>query len=179
LPGDLAADRGTVWVLDFAPTKRLQGRLLRISPAGQILDSIPVPPGGAAELVRAGDRVLWYASGTSIKIYGVGFRASVLVDHDISDLAVDRGGVWVTDPNADTVERIDAASRRVTETVRVGRTPVAVAVGGGSVWVANARDKTVTRIDPLTTDLTTIPVGGTPHRIAFGASGVWVTVTAP
>jgi virginiamycin B lyase len=103
----------------------------------------------------------------------------VLVDHDISDLAVDRGGVWVTDPNADTVERIDAASRRVTETVRVGRTLVAVAVGGGSVWVANARDKTVTRIDPLTTDLTTIPVGGTPQRIAFGASGVWVTVTAP
>ena len=46
--------------------------------------------------------------------------------------------------------RIDAATDAVSDTVRVGGSPVAVAAGLGAIWVADAGTDAVIRIDPRT-----------------------------
>ncbi len=50
---------------------------------------------------------------------------------------------------AGTVIRIDARTRKVTDTVEVGAEPVGVAIGEGAVWVTNFGANSVT---PITED---------------------------
>jgi YVTN family beta-propeller protein len=97
---------------------------------------------------------------------------------DAGGIAAGARAVWITNPLADTVSRIDRATNRVTRRIRVGDDPLGVAVGGGSVWVANHDDGTVSRIEPKTGRVAaTIRVGPNPTRIAAGEGGVWVTVS--
>lgn len=69
-----------------------------------------------------------------------------------------------------------AARATVGRPIRVGPSPVAVAVGEGSVWVANNADGTVTRVDARERKPVGRPVrvGSGPLAIAVGESSVWV-----
>jgi len=60
--------------------------------------------------------------------------------------------------------------------IRVGASPVAVAVGEGGVWTADNASGTVTRIDPTTGRVRggTTPAGEGPLAIAVGEGAVWV-----
>jgi YVTN family beta-propeller protein len=62
-------------------------------------------------------------------------------------------------PNS--IARIDPATNRVVEDVRVGRHPGAIAVDGRYVWVVNDDDKTLSRYDTRTGRVRTI--GGLPY----------------
>ncbi len=75
----------------------------------------------------------------------------------VSDIAVGRGGVWLsmptlTGPSWDKepgfVRRLDPQSGKVESVIEVGHHPGGITVGGGSVWVSNTVDDSVTRIDP-------------------------------
>ena len=91
-----------------------------------------------------------------------------------------RGAVWVTNHDEDTVTRIDASTGQVIgKPIRVGRSPLGIAVGEGGVWVANNLDGTVTRIDASTGQVIGNPirVGKQPWGIALGPTIVWVTNT--
>jgi DNA-binding beta-propeller fold protein YncE len=74
------------------------------------------------------------------------------------------------------VTRIDLAQDQV-KTIRVGKTPFAVAFGLGSAWVTNSGDDTVTRLDASTGDPvgSPIPVGADPTGITVIGQAVWVT----
>ena len=90
-------------------------------------------------------------------------------------VAVGEGATWVTNPDANTVARIDAGSDAPNQTYQVGGGPVGVVVGHGSVWVANGLDGTVSRIDPASPlPAQTIHVGNGPIGIAYGARRLWV-----
>lgn len=71
-------------------------------------------------------------------------------------------------------------SPAVRATIKVGTSPIAVAVGDGGVWVANYADGTITRIDPRTARVSgrAISVGAAPLAIATDRSGVWVATGA-
>jgi YVTN family beta-propeller protein len=81
----------------------------------------------------------------------------------------------VTPGYANSVIRIDPATKEIVETIPVGLRPFAVAVGEGSVWVTNLDEETVSRIDPVSNEVVaTIPVGGGEGRLAVGEGVVWV-----
>jgi len=85
------------------------------------------------------------------------------------------GSLWVAGYGNATVERLAAASGRVTGRVHVGNGPVALAFGAGSLWVANGLDATVSRVDPGALSVrATIPVGSGPAALAAGRGSVWV-----
>lgn len=96
------------------------------------------------------------------------------------------GAPWIAlggDPQG-TVERIDPASGKVTETVKVGFAPSDLAAYGTSLWVTNGTGamthppgpyvNTVQRIDTTTGHiLATVPLE-LPGQVVADASGAWV-----
>ena len=110
-----------------------------------------------------------------------------------SNLAVGEGAVWVLDSEAETVARLDPATRAV-KRFSAGPRPTDLAVGGGAVWVGDgagseslgARVTTsISRVDPGSlkvtrhVDLSGAPsaYGPTPSegfpRMAYGAGALW------
>ena len=86
------------------------------------------------------------------------------------------GSVWVADPAAGQVSRIDPRTGAEVAQVPVGGEPGAIASGGGAIWVADTVSAAVIRIDPATDSVTqtiTLPWAH-PGAIAFGAGRVWV-----
>jgi DNA-binding SARP family transcriptional activator/ABC-type branched-subunit amino acid transport system substrate-binding protein/DNA-binding beta-propeller fold protein YncE len=95
----------------------------------------------------------------------------------VGGIAAGAGAVWVTDPVAGTLWRIDPGPPAVTRTIAVGTGTNALAFGEGSVWAVNSIDGTVIRIDPDRDRVVArIAVGGAPREIAAGHGRIWVTV---
>jgi YVTN family beta-propeller protein len=83
--------------------------------------------------------------------------------------------VWVTNPDSDTITRIDAATNTYTVEYRVGKRPRSIAVTAAGVYVTNQEDDTVTHLDaggnavpgsPLA-----LPFGCRPYGIVANAAG--------
>lgn len=86
------------------------------------------------------------------------------------------GSLWVTNPDAETVTRIDEETQAVVDTIPVGGAPAGIAAGDDAVWVVESAGPSVSRISPETnTIVDTVPVGNGPVGIAVGEGGVWVT----
>jgi len=178
----LAVDRHSVWVGDIRRTK-----LVRLDPGFRsVVRSLRVAPETegfgllSANPVATGYGTVWTgrAYGAVARVDATTHRvtARVSVGNNPSAIATGAGGVWVTDPEDNTVTRIDPVGvSAVIGTTSVGQVPTALAVGAGAVWVANTQDGTVSRIDPRTTTVThTIPVGRRPTGVAVGDGAVWV-----
>jgi streptogramin lyase len=60
------------------------------------------------------------------------------------------GSVWVADPGAGEVSRIDPSSGVEVDRILVAGEPGSIVSGGGAIWVASTVSATVTRIDPAT-----------------------------
>lgn len=78
-----------------------------------------------------------------------------------SAMTAGSGSVWLADPNAGTVSRIDRAARAVVDRIPVGDSTGTLAAGGHSVWAAGVTGDSVARIDPETGTVTQrLPLGG-------------------
>jgi YVTN family beta-propeller protein len=65
----------------------------------------------------------------------------------------------------------------MTDGLRTGLVPEAIAYGAGSLWVANRADKTVVRVDPRHHRIVqTIPVPGAPTALTVTGRDVWVAI---
>lgn len=95
-------------------------------------------------------------------------------------MAVDGHALWLADPTAGAVSRVDVRTRRVDERIALERNPGVLAVAGGSLWVAGVPGTSLTRIDPATDAVTqTIPLNGAAvSALATGAGGLWIADTA-
>jgi YVTN family beta-propeller protein len=93
-----------------------------------------------------------------------------------SAMVADAGSLWLADPGAGTVSRVDLAARTVVDRVPVGGTPGALAAGAGAIWVASVPGESVKRIDPHSGTISqTIALGGArAAALAFGAGRLWV-----
>ncbi len=104
--------------------------------------------------------------------------ASIDVGSDgLSAIAVGGGAVWVTDPHAETLWRIDPGPQARVRGIRIGPGIGGVAYGEGAVWVVSPIEGTVARVDPASNRVVgTIATGNTPRGIAAGYGAVWVAV---
>jgi peptide/nickel transport system substrate-binding protein len=90
-------------------------------------------------------------------------------------MAKDASSIWLAEPDASRIVRVDRASRRGIEEIPVGGAPTALAIGGRAVWVASLLGSTLTRIDPMTYTTTRIGLGGArASALAFGLGHLWV-----
>ena len=83
----------------------------------------------------------------------------------------------MTNPDVDTVTRIDPNEQEIRDSIQVGENPTGIAVGFDAVWVVNSGGQSVSRISPDTNEVVGEPieVGNGPTDIAAGEDAVWVT----
>ena len=102
-------------------------------------------------------------------------RATVPLRAPPADVAAGSGSVWVAEPDAGLVVRVDPARRTVTATIPVGTKPSRVVAAGGQVWVLDRDDRTLSRIDPQTdTVAQTIALASQPSDVLLSAGTLWV-----
>ena len=172
-PNGVAYGAGAVWVTDSA-----DNMLLRIDPAGQVNDRIPVGRGPAGVVVADGE--VWVANeldGTVSEVNpGSGTQVAViLVGIGPDEIAAGFGSVWVTNVTSDTLSKINAISGEVVSTISLGSAPDAIAAGDGAVWVTSQETGELLRVDPAGNRITqAIAVGQSPDSVAVGAGYVWV-----
>jgi YVTN family beta-propeller protein len=96
---------------------------------------------------------------------------------DVSDIAVTRDALWVTNTTRGTVLKLDPRTRRrLAPPIRVGRQPIDIGARDDGVWVGNYESGTVVRIDPAANQLTgPIETGRGPFGIAVTPDAVWVS----
>ena len=96
---------------------------------------------------------------------------------DVSDIAVTRDALWVTNTTRGTLLKLDPATHEpVAPPIKIGRQPIDVGAREDGVWVANYESGTVVRVDPAANQLTgPIATGDGPFGIAVTPAAVWVT----
>jgi serine/threonine protein kinase len=187
----LAAGAGSVWFVCQQPdVGRVNTRTGSTQRLGVECGLSGSTTSGFPEFVDVafGLDTLWIVTGSSNAVLEIDPAVcqearAITVGTGPTAVAVDEGGLWVTNYEDDTVVRVaitGPAQPASPRPIQVGDGPVDVAVGEDAVWVANELDRTVTRIDVETGDVVaTIEIGNEPQRVAAGEGRVWVTVRAP
>ena len=92
-------------------------------------------------------------------------------------LAAGDGALWVADPSANTLTRIDLSSRTPTDTVPLPGQPAGAVVAGQDIWVADRSQGEVLRVSTQTDAIVQrVHVGGSPSDIAAAGGRVWVSL---
>ena len=157
------------------PRPRPRRRIRRITlPLGMaaalaVLVLVPLSRHGTAQTPLNGNLVaLVSASDGAV-------QATVPLQAPPAGVAAGAGSVWVAEPGAGLVARIDPVRRAVEATIPVGTRPTRVVAAGGQVWVLDQNDRTMARIDPHTdTVAQTIAPAGQPSDILLSAGSLWV-----
>jgi virginiamycin B lyase len=168
-----AADSDAVWLTHDAggSVSRIDvktNRVVATTKAGRKLRGIAV---GAGFVWVASERNLIRIDPHTSRVVG----RPIVVGKDTGDVAVGEGSVWITDPVASGVARVDPATCRVVATIPVAGPPLRLTVGGGALWTTNLRNRTISKIDPQTNRVVgTALAAGRPLGIAIGKDAVWV-----
>lgn len=102
-------------------------------------------------------------------------QASVRLRASATAMAAGSGSMWVAEPAAGLVARIDPKQRAVAATIPAGTHPSRITVLGGQVWVLDPADRTLSRIDPQTNTVAqTIALGGQPSDVLASTGSLWV-----
>ena len=102
-------------------------------------------------------------------------QATVPLRAPPADVAAGSGSLWVAEPDAGLVDRVDPSRHTVAVTIPVGTKPSRVVAAGGQVWVLDRDDRTLARIDPRTdTVAQTIALAGQPSDVLLSAGALWV-----
>ena len=86
----------------------------------------------------------------------------------------DRGHIWVTQRQSNTVTKLRASDGEIVGVFAVGKVPVAVVSDGTDLWIANRDGHTVNKMQSDGTILETIEVGKTPVGLTFDGKNIWV-----
>jgi virginiamycin B lyase len=180
----LTAAFGSVWSLDCG-----RDQLVRSDArTSRTLARLPLTPATDEGLITSDAHNVWVPTrdfvSHSFFLAQVDPRtnkiaARVAIPSGLAAAASGFGSIWVTSPDAGTVERVDPAQAKVIATIRTHPAPRFLATGMGSVWVLNQSDGSVSKIDPNSNEVTaTIPVHvpGEGGCIAAGLGSVWVTM---
>jgi DNA-binding beta-propeller fold protein YncE len=147
----VSATRGAVWVASRGEGEH--GVLFRVDPARQrVVAEIPID--GVPTAVAASPAAAWVATagGRVVVVDPTRNRVAGSVNTGGGPLlgfsqtiALGAGGVWLAEPLAEQVVRIDPADRRVVARIPAGAA-TNLAIGQGAVWVVSSRG--LLRIDP-------------------------------
>ena len=166
---------------DHAPATRVVGaQVVSFDAAsGRMIHAAPLgfaPAGVAAEGLG-----LWVTDPADDFVARVDQRTGVtsarLTIAGAGAITVGDGSVWVA--GALTVGRIDAATARVTQTIRMRGRPSAITFGAGRVWVSDEAGRTLTRVLPATgVRERTVALDDRPTALAVAYGLVWVASNA-
>jgi hypothetical protein len=95
----------------------------------------------------------------------------------ITDLAVDRGSVWVSIVPDDVVFRLSPDDGSVLATIPGGDWPASLSAGDG-LWIADARGRELVRVSENGTR-ERLPTAGTPWAARHHDGLLWASVAAP
>lgn len=117
----------------------------------------------------------------AVELSGVGEMTAdgrIAVGSSPMRVAAGERSLWVSNPDRDTVSRIDLETQRARQTIRVGDGPDGLAVGARFVWVANSWEGTVAKVSLQTDEVVDrIQVGAGPHDVVVGLGSVWTANT--
>jgi YVTN family beta-propeller protein len=183
-PNGVAVGAGSVWVLsDWA--------LLRFDPdINEVIARVPLPRRGGFRFpwfhVEVGENAVWVCACATVD----GALAHVDPSTDsivfvregpVGAVDYEDGALWaLTGYELDTIERIDATTNAVVQTIPRGRiggaateAPRLLVAGDGVAWYASA--EALWRMDAATGRFTgSVPLGHTPSSVALGDGAVWV-----
>jgi streptogramin lyase len=180
-PQTVATGDGAVWVGLTSGDSAVPDSMIRVDPRTRRVTGTYRVPGGVHALVATPSGI-WILhrtepavsrfdpdTGKITKRIGVGQSPP-------GDAAYDRGVLWVTSPQEDTISRIDDRSGAKVSS-GVDRRPSGIAARGDQIWVTSLIDHTVRRIDPKTSR----PVGDrvevelNPYALAITGDSLWLT----
>ncbi len=154
------------------PRRRIRWITLALGTAAALaaLALVPLSRHGTAQTPLNGNLVaLVSASNGAV-------QATVPLRAPPASVATGAGSVWVAEPGAGLVVRIDPVRRAVEAAIPVGTRPTRVVAAGDQVWVLDQADRTLARIDPQTdTVAQTITPAGQPSDILLNAGSLWVS----
>ncbi|HEX5070979.1 MAG TPA: hypothetical protein VFV78_12255 [Vicinamibacterales bacterium] len=97
-------------------------------------------------------------------------------------MAFGQGALWIATDNNELL-KISPYTVVTNEIMKVGKSPISIALGEGAIWTLNAGDGSVSRVDPKTNKLANTITLGVPisrGQIAAGEGSIWVSaVGAP
>src|SRR4051812_30298086 len=162
--------------------------LLRVDPAtSQLEGAIRIPAGVDGPLAVGEDTLSVLSGDPRLAVTPVdpdsGAVGSAIVMGDetrrLGGLALAGGSVWVGDPDAGTVRRIDPSRRRLLPgPVTLDGSAPAMTFGDGALWALADEGKVVRRIDPDAATLRGQPVPvdvARDARLAVGGDAAWLT----
>ncbi len=177
-PTDACLLDGDVWVAGAGA-----GAVTRLDPDAHRSRDVPIDGNPVAVACGAGG--VWAVSDSGrlnrIDPATNAVRSGVDVGAGASALSIGGKDVWVANPIAGMVSRVNAERAAVTAVVPLAPTdqPVAVAVGAGGVWVANRRGQTLARIDPERPAVAErFRLGNEPRALTIVEDRLWVAVAA-
>jgi DNA-binding beta-propeller fold protein YncE len=169
----LAVGEGGVWVADT-----LDDAVLRIDPGTSRPVGAPIKtPSGVDGAIAAGEGAVWVLNaeyGGSIAVTPVDPRTREVGESirvgaygDARALTTGGGSVWVSDPAANAIRRIDARTRKLSaQAIRLDGGATDLAMGDGAVFALDGEGETLLRIDPQSGTAV-----GQPVPVAAGEDG--------
>jgi DNA-binding beta-propeller fold protein YncE len=101
--------------------------------------------------------------------------AKVTGDPDLDAVAIGSGALWTTSFYGGTLLKVDPASRKVIQRIRLGGEGSGVLVRGGTVWASVYDAGLVVRVDAASGRIVQrIRVGTKPRDIVFDGTNIWV-----
>jgi len=183
-PGRIAAGANGLWVTDAA-TGRVVG--VEVPPPAPPSAAVagptafdPLGAGADASDVALGAGAVWVASTADRRVYALepdGKVSPIDAGEGPIALAADARRVVAVDAPAGALTVIDAAKREYSGQVRVGGTPVDVALAGDAAWVADAERARLVRVDLGSLRVThTLAIGRRPVALASAGDDLYVLV---
>jgi streptogramin lyase len=173
-PGGIAYGEGGAWVTDTP-----NDVVLRVDPAGEKIDRVPVGHGPTGVAVGGGE--VWVVNELDRTVSEVNPRAlrevkKIPVGVGARAIAYGAGSVWVANGTDSTITRIDSNRGQVVARIPLAGAPSGIAVGRAGVWVTSASTGLLLLIDPDSNQVSLAKdIGNGPTGVAVGGDRVWVT----
>jgi hypothetical protein len=143
-PDSVVATLGSVWVANSSPAS-----LMRIRPETNRVVATLWPTDLASALVSA-HGLLWAAGE---RLLGLNAQGRIVRDASlpgmVNGVAAQGDRLWANEACCGAVGRllrIELPQGHISASLKVGQTPVSVAIGRSAIWVANFGDSTLSRI---------------------------------
>jgi streptogramin lyase len=172
-PAGLLGDGDTLWVADYA------GSVVRVDTRTNTAVA-RIAVGGNPESFALGFGLLWVSNqdGTLTAIdpaTNAVAGARVTGDPDLDAVAVGSDALWTTSFYGGTLLKVDPASRKVVQRIRLGGEGSGVLVRAGSVWASVYDAGLVVRVDAASGRIVQrIRVGTKPRDIVYDGTSIWV-----
>ena len=175
-PRNLVAAFDSLWI------GTVEGRVLRIDPATDLVERAWTLPNAGETLVFEDDRGAGWLAAAPDALWAGSVRAISRIDPKTSQLrhrqigtwgpmAYGFGSLWIVGKN---LVQVSAATMTPVATVQQTVNYVDVATGFGSLWLADDEGRRVVRVDPRQHSIEQrYRLGGSPFGIASGGGAVW------